>query len=66
MINFHIFVDGKYEDWKTMMDVNVLALGLCTQEALKTMRKRGDNGVIINISRQLKQINEVEVDIYLN
>jgi NADP-dependent 3-hydroxy acid dehydrogenase YdfG len=36
--------------WREVLDVNVLALSLCTKEAVSDMRKRGDNGYVIHIS----------------
>lgn len=36
--------------WREMLDVNVLALAQCTQEALVDMRARGDAGHVIHIS----------------
>lgn len=37
--------------WKSMLDVNVIALCLCTKEAVNSMRERGvDDGQIIHIS----------------
>lgn len=41
---------GDTEIWREMLEVNVLALSVCTREAIKDMRKRGDNGHIIHIS----------------
>ncbi|XP_076295812.1 uncharacterized protein LOC143216546 [Lasioglossum baleicum] len=39
------------EDWKKILDVNLLGLTCMTKEALKMMRKKGmDNGMIININ----------------
>ena len=32
-------LDGSVQEWKTMMDVNVIALNLCTQLAIKSMIK---------------------------
>jgi len=43
-------LDGDTEDWRTMLEVNVLALCVCTREAISDMRKRGDNGYVIHIS----------------
>ena len=37
------------EDWREMLDINVLALSICTQEALKDMEGKGE-AHIINIS----------------
>ena len=39
-------------NWRNMMDVNVLALCLCTKLAVASMRERGVNdGQIIHIGR---------------
>lgn len=43
-------IDGKAEDWREMWELNVLALSLCTREALQDMRRRGDDGYVIHIS----------------
>ncbi|MAS93874.1 MAG: short-chain dehydrogenase [Verrucomicrobiales bacterium] len=41
-------VDGDFDDWQTMMDVNVLALTAVTKEALRYFPSEG--GHIVNIS----------------
>ncbi|XP_077284824.1 farnesol dehydrogenase-like [Arctopsyche grandis] len=43
-------VDGSTEEWSQVLNTNVLALSICTKEALKSMRKRGDDGHIIHIN----------------
>jgi len=44
--------DGSPDDLKKMIDLNVLGLSVCTQQALKSMKERGvDNGHIIHINR---------------
>ncbi|XP_034033413.1 dehydrogenase/reductase SDR family member 11a [Thalassophryne amazonica] len=44
-------LSGRTECWRNMMDVNVLALAICTREAYKSMKERNvDDGHIINIS----------------
>jgi NAD(P)-dependent dehydrogenase (short-subunit alcohol dehydrogenase family) len=46
------FADGSPDDLKKMMDLNVLGLNVCTQQALKSMKDRGvDDGHIIHINR---------------
>lgn len=40
---------GSTEDWREMLEVNVLALLICTREALKDMR-RADRGHVIHVS----------------
>ncbi|MFW6086428.1 MAG: SDR family NAD(P)-dependent oxidoreductase [Myxococcota bacterium] len=36
--------------WREMLEVNVLALCLCTREAVRDMRERGDDGHVVHIS----------------
>ncbi|KAJ9585018.1 hypothetical protein L9F63_020628 [Diploptera punctata] len=44
-------MDGPFENWKTIIDLNVLGLSLCTSEALAIMRENGvDDGHIIHIN----------------
>ncbi|KAM3602508.1 uncharacterized protein V6R79_005435 [Siganus canaliculatus] len=44
-------LNGKTSSWKNMMDVNILALSICTREAYQSMKERNvDDGHIINIS----------------
>ncbi|KAM4701670.1 dehydrogenase/reductase SDR family member 11 isoform 2-T2 [Discoglossus pictus] len=42
---------GKTDGWRTMIDVNVLAVSICTREAYQSMKERSiDDGHIININ----------------
>uniref|UniRef100_A0A3B4GN56 Dehydrogenase/reductase SDR family member 11 n=1 Tax=Pundamilia nyererei TaxID=303518 RepID=A0A3B4GN56_9CICH len=44
-------LSGRTEGWRNMIDVNVLALSICTREAYKSMKERNvDDGHIININ----------------
>lgn len=43
-------MSGETEAWREMLDVNVLALCICTREAVKDMQQRGDRGHIIHVS----------------
>ncbi len=43
-------VDGQTEAWREMLEVNVLALCICTREALFDMRRRGDDGHVVHVS----------------
>ena len=43
-------VDGDIQYWREMWQVNVLALSICTREAIMDMRQRGDNGHIIHMA----------------
>ena len=43
-------IDGNLEDWRTVFDVNVFGLCLCTKEAVRMMREAGGEGVIINVN----------------
>ncbi|XP_067004661.1 dehydrogenase/reductase SDR family member 11 [Anabrus simplex] len=49
--------DGEVEEWRQILEVNVLGLSLCTREAVQSMRERGvDDGYIVNISSVLGHI----------
>jgi len=41
---------GSTEHWREMLEVNVLALSICTREAVQDMRRRGDDGHVIHVS----------------
>uniref|UniRef100_A0A8C5GUY6 Dehydrogenase/reductase SDR family member 11 n=1 Tax=Gouania willdenowi TaxID=441366 RepID=A0A8C5GUY6_GOUWI len=44
-------LSGKTSSWKNMMDVNVLALSICTHEAYQSMKERNvDDGHIIHVN----------------
>ncbi len=43
-------LSGSTEEWREMLEVNVLALCICTREAVRDMRGRGDDGQVIHIS----------------
>ncbi|RZF36996.1 hypothetical protein LSTR_LSTR004684 [Laodelphax striatellus] len=44
--------DGEVQHWRMMFELNVIALGTCTREALKSMKSRNmDDGHIINVCR---------------
>jgi len=43
-------MSGSTEAWREMLEVNVLALTVCTREAISHMRQRGDQGYVIHIS----------------
>lgn len=43
-------ISGETEAWREMLEVNVLALCVCTREAVQDMQQRGDRGHIVHIS----------------
>jgi NADP-dependent 3-hydroxy acid dehydrogenase YdfG len=43
-------VDGETEAWREILELNVLALCVCTREALHDMRRRGDDGHVVHVS----------------
>jgi len=46
---------GEVEQWREMLEVNVLGLCICTREALADMRARGGRGQIIHIGSMAGQ-----------
>lgn len=43
-------MEGKTEDWREMLEVNVLALCICTREAIADMRSRDRPGHVFHIA----------------
>ena len=43
-------VSGDSEQWREMLEVNVLAVAVCTREAVQDMRQRGDDGHVLHIA----------------
>ncbi len=41
---------GETDKWREMLDLNVLALCVCTREAVRDMQSRGDDGHVIHVS----------------
>ncbi len=41
---------GSTEAWREMLEVNVLALCVCTREAVADMRRRGDEGHVVHVA----------------
>ncbi|CAH1793442.1 unnamed protein product [Owenia fusiformis] len=51
MGNYAPLLDSETTKWKQMINLNILALCICTREAIKGMRARGmDNGHVIHIA----------------
>jgi len=47
--------EGKVEEWREMLEVNLLGLCICTREALADMRARGGFGQIVHIGSMAGQ-----------
>lgn len=43
-------LEGETAAWREVFEVNVLALCICTREAVQDMRQRGDRGQVLHIS----------------
>jgi NAD(P)-dependent dehydrogenase (short-subunit alcohol dehydrogenase family) len=51
--------DGSPDEWRQLMDVNVVALCLCTKEAVASMQRRSvQDGHIFNLSRSVQSTLE--------
>ncbi|XP_028320378.1 dehydrogenase/reductase SDR family member 11-like [Gouania willdenowi] len=58
-------LDGKTSGWRNMLDVNVLALSICTREAYKSMKERNvDDGHIIHISSMAAHVIVPNTDLH--
>lgn len=55
---------GSTEHWREMLEVNVLAVCICTREALSDMRSRGDRGHVVHISSMAAHRVPVESGVY--
>ena len=43
-------LSGQTAEWRETLEVNVLALCVCTREAVADMRRRGDHGHVVHLS----------------
>jgi hypothetical protein len=51
--------EGSPDEWRHLLEVNVVALCLCTKEAVASMRRRNvEDGHIFNLSRSVLSILE--------
>jgi len=41
---------GSTDHWREMLEVNVLALCICTREAVQDMKRRGDQGHVVHVA----------------
>ncbi|XP_069683511.1 farnesol dehydrogenase-like [Periplaneta americana] len=49
--SINTLTDGPVENWRKIFDLNVLALSMCTKEALQSMKEKGvDDGHIVHIN----------------
>ncbi|XP_069683503.1 farnesol dehydrogenase-like [Periplaneta americana] len=49
--SMNTLTDGPVENWRKIYDLNVLALSMCTKEALQSMKEKGvDDGHIVHIN----------------
>ncbi len=47
---FASLTDGSVDEWKAMLDTNVLGFAICTREAIKSMKEKGiDDGHLVTI-----------------
>ncbi|MFN3202775.1 MAG: SDR family NAD(P)-dependent oxidoreductase [Bradymonadia bacterium] len=55
---------GQTHHWREMLEVNVLALCICTREALADIARRGDQGHVIHISSMAGHRVPLESGVY--
>lgn len=55
------FSEGPVKNWRTILELNVLGLSMCTKEAIQSMKERGvDDGHIIHINRYVTAISHYQ------
>lgn len=47
----YFYSDGLTENYRKIMDVNFVAMAICSREAVRSLKKRNAPGHIINITR---------------
>jgi NADP-dependent 3-hydroxy acid dehydrogenase YdfG len=57
-------LEGSSEHWREMLDVNVLALCICTREAVADMRRRDVAGHVVHVSSMAGHRTPLESGIY--
>lgn len=56
MFFFVLNIDGTVSEWKKILDVNVIALSVCSREAVRSMNSRNlEDAHIIHLSRFKKK-----------
>ena len=56
--------NGSTDQWRTMVNVNVLGLCICTRESLKMMKEKVDDGHVIHIASVLAHTIEPMASFY--
>lgn len=55
--SYNTLIDGPAENWKAIFDLNVLALSVCTKEAIQCMRDRNvDDGHVVHVNSTLGHV----------
>lgn len=55
LFHYTSLLDGNTEEWRDIMDVQVLGVNVCTRETVKNMKKWEIDGIIININSTVAQ-----------
>ena len=56
--------EGNYQEWKRILDTNLLAYMACTNEAIKRMKEKGE-GHIVNIGSMSADVREETSSVYV-
>ena len=56
-----ICAGGPVENWRQILDLNVLGLSICTKEAIESMNEKKVDGHIININRSVPLQSYIDI-----
>lgn len=49
------------DNWRQILDLNVLGLSICTKEAIESMNEKQVDGYIININRSVPLLTSYDL-----
>jgi NAD(P)-dependent dehydrogenase (short-subunit alcohol dehydrogenase family) len=60
-----ICAGGPVDNWRHVLDLNVLGLSICTKEAIESMKEKQVDGHIIHINRSVTLQSRIDITVTL-